>query len=296
MTKRSLIVWTLAVSAVFLSACQSAEAEPKKGASQATNPAEVRILTAEEAQGVALSDAGVTAQQVTHLRTEYDVDDGVKEYEIEFYCDGWEYDYEIHAESGKIISKNKEKETADQPAAEQNTQPTVATEPNPAEPTEPQEKRISKEEAENIALTHADLTRGDVTLKRTEYDLDDGVPEYEIEFYANGWEYDYEIHAETGAVRSANKEKETADQPAAATQPTSTEPQEKRISKEEAENIALKHAGLARGDVTLKRTEYDRDDGVPQYEIEFRSNGWEYDYEIHAETGKILSSDKEWDD
>jgi uncharacterized membrane protein YkoI len=33
-----------------------------------------------------------------------------------------------------------------------------------------------------------------------------------------------------------------------------------------------------------------------KYDIEFQINGIEYDYEIDAKTGKIISWDKDWDD
>ena len=159
--------------------------------------------------------------------------------------------------------------------------------------TEPKQS-LTAQEARDIALTHAGLSADAVTFGRTEYDVDDGVPEYEIEFHADGWEYDYEIHAETGEIRSSDKEKED-DRPAAPTEPAPTEATQK-ITAEEAENIALNHAGLTRDQVRFDRTEYDKDDGVPEYEIEFHADGWEYDYEIHAETGKILSSEKDRDD
>ena len=64
----------------------------------------------------------------------------------------------------------------------------------------------------------------------------------------------------------------------------------------EAEDIALSHAGVKREDVRFDRTDYDNDDGVPTYEIEFHADGWEYDYEIQAETGEIRSSQKEQKD
>lgn len=65
------------------------------------------------------------------------------------------------------------------------------------------------------------------------------------------------------------------------------------LSKEEAEAIALKHAGFSKDQVSYLRTEYDRDDRVPEYDVEFREGRWEYEYEIHAETGAILSFDKD---
>ena len=40
----------------------------------------------------------------------------------------------------------------------------------------------------------------------------------------------------------------------------------------------------------------DADDGYYKYEIEFRYNGVEYEYEIHAVSGEILFWDKEIDD
>lgn len=66
------------------------------------------------------------------------------------------------------------------------------------------------------------------------------------------------------------------------------------ITAEEAKEIALKHAGLSKA--TWVKAEKDRDNGVVKYEIEFRDGRMEYEYEIHAETGKILKAEKEYDD
>ena len=60
------------------------------------------------------------------------------------------------------------------------------------------------------------------------------------------------------------------------------------LFRSEAEAIALAYVGLTRADVTGLRTEADTDDGVPEYEVEFRAGRLEYDVEIHAETGAIL--------
>ena len=68
-----------------------------------------------------------------------------------------------------------------------------------------------------------------------------------------------------------------------------------RLTKEEAREIALKHAGLTAEEVTRLRVEFEYDDGIPEYEVDFYHNGYEYDYEIHAETGKILFWDKDRD-
>lgn len=68
------------------------------------------------------------------------------------------------------------------------------------------------------------------------------------------------------------------------------------LTAAEAQAVALAHAGLTEAEVTGLRAEYDVERGIPEWEVEFRSGNMEYDYEIHGETGKILSWDKERDD
>ena len=80
------------------------------------------------------------------------------------------------------------------------------------------------------------------------------------------------------------------------TAPMAASPESNRITKEEAIAIALKDAGLTEDQVTRLHAEFDYDDGRPEYDVDFRQGGFEYDYEIHAETGKILSRDKDRDD
>ena len=68
------------------------------------------------------------------------------------------------------------------------------------------------------------------------------------------------------------------------------------LTEAEAVAAALAHATLTEEEVTGLRARLDRDDGKPVYEIEFRADGYEYDYEIHAESGRILEYDRERDD
>ena len=76
------------------------------------------------------------------------------------------------------------------------------------------------------------------------------------------------------------------------TAPTATD----RITKDEAQKIALKDAGLTKDQVRGLKAELDYDNGTAHYDVEFSHDGWEYDYEIHAETGRILSREKDRDD
>jgi len=72
-------------------------------------------------------------------------------------------------------------------------------------------------------------------------------------------------------------------------------PADEFIGEERAKEIALEKAGLKESDVTFQKVKLDRDDGVWEYEIEFRSGRTEYELEIRATDGKILSYEKDND-
>ncbi len=154
--------------------------------------------------------------------------------------------------------------------------------------------QLTAQQAESIALADAQLSPEEVTLRPTKLDRDDSVAHWEVEFIHGDWEYDYDIHAQTGAILERSKDYEPKKQtPAAPAQPTSTEPTATEITAEKAKSIALAHAGLSADQVKRLRAEKDKDDGVWVYDVEFCHAGLEYEYEIHAQTGKILSFEKD---
>ena len=77
--------------------------------------------------------------------------------------------------------------------------------------------------------------------------------------------------------------------------PVSAE-QTQSITKDKAKELALKKAGVAAKDAKFVKVELDRDDGVLYYDIEFKAGSYEYDIEVSAEDGSILSFDKEKED
>lgn len=64
------------------------------------------------------------------------------------------------------------------------------------------------------------------------------------------------------------------------------------IGKSKAEAAALNHAGLKKGQVKFFECKLDRENGINVYEVEFDYGGYEYEYEINAQTGKIISVEK----
>lgn len=67
------------------------------------------------------------------------------------------------------------------------------------------------------------------------------------------------------------------------------------ITAKEAKEAALRHAGLTDSQVSDVDIDLDRDNGTLIYEVDFNSGNTEYDYDINAETGDVISADKSKD-
>lgn len=185
-------------------------------------------------------------------------------------------------------SSQTSQETTNNTQQNQNTQSGQQTQNPQTNQTNTADDTISVETAKEKALADAGVSASAATFTKAKLDYDDGISVYDIEFYISGYEYDYEINAKTGAVRSKDIEAiGTASQP----QNGGTA---SYIGIEKAKSIALTHAGVS--DVTYTKAKMDRDDGQVVYEIEFRKDGMEYDYTIRATDGFILEYDSEWDD
>ena len=63
------------------------------------------------------------------------------------------------------------------------------------------------------------------------------------------------------------------------------------ISMDKAKSITLKDVGLRPSFVTFEKALLKKDDGKVMYEIEFFTSAYEYEYEVDAYTGAILSKD-----
>lgn len=243
-------------------------------------------ITLEKAKEIALNHAGVSASDVTFEDRDFDFDDGRAVYELEFYANGKEYEYDVDAKTGKILSFESDRDDHDDK---------TVTESRPTSTG-----YITKAAAKKAALDHAGVKEADAYFEKVELDEDDGLVIFEVEFNANGKEYEYDINAKTGKVVGA--EQETDDDDDDDDRPTSVKPNtgnessassSEYIGKDKAKSTALSHAGVKAADARFEKAELDRDDGRVYYEVDFSANGYEYDYEIDAKSGKVLDADKE---
>lgn len=246
------------------------------------------IISLEEAKAHALNHAGVKAADADFDDGELESDDGLVYYEIEFDTMDYDYEYKVDAVSGEILEEESQKN--DDRKAE-----------NDDKDTADKKEYISMNRAKEIAFKHADVNGKDVRFDEAEFDKEDGIPFYELEFEVNENEYEYEIHAVSGKVLDYDQEIEESKAKAKPksqpdSKPVSAPEKAKQMLKDEAIQMALKHAGLSRSAVELDDVELDKDDGKIIWELEFKAGDWEYEYEIDASSRKILDFEKENDD
>jgi len=156
-------------------------------AKKANKANKTKKISADKAKKIALGDAKLAEKDVTFVKVELELEDNRLVYDVEFYSGNVEYDYDIDAVSGTIVSADKDIENYVIPA-----QPS----------TEAQASEISVEKAKQIALSHAGV--GSARFTKAKIDYENGVKVYEIEFKVGNMEYEYDINVVNGAIVSSS--------------------------------------------------------------------------------------------
>lgn len=233
-------------------------------------------ITEADAKQIALDHAGISESETDRLRVKLDYDDGVQEYEVTFYVGNREYDYDIDAATGTIRSFDSEIED-DYNIASAPSATRAATSASSG-------ATITEAEAKQIALDHAGVSESETERMRVKLGRDDGVQEYEVTFYVGNREYDYDINAATGEIRSYDSEIDDD-------YVSSTEAAGAAVSEDEARaTVVARVSGASASDVRLY---LERDDGRLVYEGELIYNGTEYEFQIDATTGDVLDWESE---
>ena len=139
---------------------------------------------------------------------------------------------------------------------------------------------VDEAKAKEIALAHAGVPEKEADITKLKLDYEDGRQIYEIEWYANGAKYDYEIEVATGEViKSGYEAKNSPDTGNGVT-----------TDEETAKQTALARvSGATEKDIYEWKLDYD--DNRPEYEGKIIYGDMEYEFTIDANTGEIL----EWD-
>lgn len=144
-------------------------------------------------------------------------------------------------------------------------------------------KYIGKDNALNIALNHAKLSKDKINDLEIEIDYEMNTMVYEIEFEYNNKDYDYDINAVDGTILNIKKKENK--------QSSNENVQESNkdiISKGKAKEIALNYLNVKESQISKLWIELEKDDYQIIYEVSFNIENTEYEFEINAVSGKII--------
>ena len=228
----------------------------------------------EKAKEIAIAKAG--GGDVVSI--ELDVEDGVMVYEGELIYNNVEYDFDINALDGTILKWEEDRNGVNIDTS----------------------NVIGEARAKEIILAKAPGAE----ITKLVLDEDDGILYYEGYARVDGKLYEFEVKADDGVIRkweleddysdnnSGNSSSGNSNNNNSTSTPKPTTAPSTSISMDEARTLVLKKVPGA----TITKIELDYDDGRKIYEGEAYKDGYEYEFEINASTGKFIKWEQDWDD
>ena len=238
------------------------------------------ILTESDAVKFAYVDAGISPKNAPSYEAKLLKEDGIYVYKVVISSEDTKYKYTIAANNGEVISsesakiaKNKKdgNSSSDTTAVEENASNNGS---NKADPLEKNVKNVisnskSKDKPNNKA------TDNQTTGSKLENDVA---------------ENDKPAKGKSDVKNVADNESNNTSSVKTSTVSEATASRH-YISMDKAKSITLKDAGLRPSFVTFEKALLKKDDGKIIYEIEFFTSTYEYEYEVDAYSGAILSKD-----
>lgn len=272
--------------AMTLTGCRdNAAASIPQPSSQEQTKDQTQMIPIEEAQEAALKAADIEAADADISATTLSEVAGVACYKVEFTSGEYAYAYTINAETGAVMEMSSQEQNAQASGTQtEAADPEASAQAQTSAPTTAQTATgtgtVDEAAAQKIALEHAGVKAADATIIRSKLDYEDGRQVYDIEWYAGGAKYDYEIAADTGEIISSAYEEKTM----------GANSNNVTVSEADAKKTALDRVSGAT-DKDIYEWKLDYDDGRPEYEGKIIYGGMEYEFTIDAATGSII----EWD-
>ena len=282
MMKRKLILTGAALSlAVAMTGCGGKPVINQQPSSQA------QLISMEAAQEVALKAANIAAEDAAISATTLNEVAGTSCYKVEFTSGDYAYAYTVNAETGAVMEmSSREKNAVDTQAQTEATVPaadSATTQSSAAATAQTVTGTVDEEMAQKIALEHAGVKATDATITKSKLDYEGRRQVYEIEWYAGGKKYDYEIAVDTGEILSSGYDEKTSGW-------SGSNSSNVTVSEADAKQTALgRVSGATEKDIY--EWQFDYDDGRPEYEGKIIYGGTEYDFTIDASSGAVI----EWE-
>lgn len=270
--------------AMTLTGCRdNAAASISQPSSQEQTKDQTQMIPMEEAQEVALKAADIEAADADISATTLSEVAGVACYKVEFTSGEYAYIYTINAETGAVMEMSSQEQNAQTSGTQTEAadpEASVQAQTSAQAQTETGTETVDEAAAQKIALEHAGVKAADATIIRSKLDYEDGRQVYDIEWYAGGAKYDYEISADTGEIISSAYEEKMM----------GANSNNVTVSEADAKKTAIDRVSGAT-DKDIYEWKLDYDDGRPEYEGKIIYGGTEYEFTIDATTGSII----EWD-
>lgn len=282
MMKRKLILTGAALSlAVAMTGCGGKPVINQQPSSQE------QLISMEAAQEVALKAANIAAEDAAISATTLNEVAGTSCYKVEFTSGDYAYAYTVNAETGAVMEmSSREKNAVDTQAQTEATVPTAdsaTTQSSAVATAQTVTGTVDEEMAQKIALEHAGVKATDATITKSKLDYEGRRQVYEIEWYADGKKYDYEIAVDTGEILSSAYDEKTSGLSVSNSSNVT-------VSEADAKQTALgRVSGATQKDIY--EWKFDYDDGRPEYEGKIIYGGTEYDFTIDASSGAVI----EWE-
>ena len=296
MRKKWIFTGAAFALAMTLTGCRdNAAASIPQQSSQEQTKEQTQMIPMEEAQEAALKAADIEAADADISATTLSEVAGVACYKVEFTSGEYAYAYTINAETGAVMEMSSQEQNAQTSGTQTETADPAASAPaqtsgsasaqaqtSAAAPAQNATSTGTVDEAaaQKIALEHAGVKAADATITKSKLDYEDGRQVYDIEWYAGGAKYDYEIAADTGEIISSAYEEKTM----------GADSRNVTVSEADAKKTALDRVSGAT-DKNLYEWKLDYEDGHPEYEGKIIYGGTEYEFTIDAATGSVM----EWD-
>ena len=290
MRKKWIFTGAAFALAMTLTGCRNnaADSIPQQSSQEQTKE-QTLMIPMEEAQEAALKAADIEAADADISATTLSEVAGVACYKVEFTSGEYAYAYTINAETGAVMEMSSQEQNAQASGTQTETAdpavPATAQTLGSASAAAPAQNAtgtgtVDEAAAQKIALEHAGVKAADATITKSKLDYEDGRQVYDIEWYAGGAKYDYEIAADTGEIISSAYEEKTM----------GADSRSVTVSEADAKKTALDRVSGAT-DKDLYEWKLDYDDGRPEYEGKIIYGGTEYEFTIDAATGSVM----EWD-
>ena len=310
MRKKWIFIGAAFALAMTLTGCRdnAAASIPQQSSQEQTKEQtkeQTQMIPMEEAQEAALKAADIEAADADISATTLSEVAGVACYKVEFTSGEYAYSYTINAQTGAVMEMSSQEQNAQASGMQTEAADSAAAAPAQAQTSAPATAQTSgsasaqaqtsaaapaqnatgtgtvdEAAAQKIALEHAGVKAADATIAKSKLDYEDGRQVYDIEWYAGGAKYDYEIATDTGEIISSAYEEKTM----------GADSKNVTVSEADAKKTALDRVSGAT-DKNLYEWKLDYEDGHPEYEGKIIYGGTEYEFTIDAATGSVM----EWD-